>query len=650
MCGISGICNISNLSFSIKTSDLNSMKNELNHRGPDDSGIWASDYHKIGFAHNRLSIIDLSSSGHQPMLDSENTIVVSFNGEIYNYKSLKKELTILGHNFRSNTDTETIIYAYKEWGIDFLDKLDGMFAIALFDLKKNELFLIRDRIGIKPLYFSIQSGILSFASEIKALWPLAWNKKEFSKIAIYHYLSFMVSPAPYTIFRSVYKLPAGFYMHINHNRKISFKEWYDPIKTLSPREKADFEDENFCLENIGDLLVQATEKRLMSDVPFGAFLSGGIDSSLNVALMSEYTNKINTFTIGFSDQPESNEMKWARLVAKKFDTNHHEVIISEKEAFEFYEKMVYHLDEPLADCVCIPFYYVSKLAKESGMKVVQVGEGADELFFGYDTYAKLNKFHKNVWAPSERIFPTLAKMPIYHLAKLIAPYNHSLQELIFNWAGQRNLFWGGAIAFNEHQKKAILEPSIFRNNDLEESNDQIAQQIFKEMRQEFDGFSIVDFHSSKIKDGDFGQKMLYLELKQRLPELLLMRADKMSMASGIEARVPFLDHNLVEFMLNVPLSLKFKHRITKYLLKKFAKNWLPEEIINRKKVGFAAPTVKWFEHGRLFPKYFNEISKTNKLKNQLFKEEIREITKTFSTNKSCSAVQSWTLQNLWAMK
>jgi len=485
---------------------------------------------------------------------------------------------------------------------------------ALFDLQKNELYLIRDRIGIKPLYFSTQNGIFSFASEIKALWNLPWMKKEIDKEAFYHYLTFMVSPAPNTIFNQVFKLQAGNYLKIDQNKKINFCEWYTPIKLLSHSEKKEIEDEVFCLEKIEFLLKESIKKRMMSDVTVGAFLSGGIDSSLNVALMSELGCKIKTFTVSFSDGPEFNELKWARLMAKKFDTDHHEIIISEKEAFNFYDSMVYHLDEPLADCVCVPFYYVAKLARDCGIKVVQVGEGADELFFGYSTYVSYLNFYKRYWRTSQKLVPDFFKKICYKVGENIFSLSANKLEILKNWSHKRDLFWGGAIAFTENEKKKLFE----KNN--------------------FDSYSFVELHNSKLKefypDVDFINQMMYLELKHRLPELLLMRTDKMSMASGVEARVPFLDHKLVEFMLQVPGSLKFKRGQTKYLLKKVAEKILPKNVVYRKKVGFAAPTVRWFDRGKYFPGYFKKLTKEQRGKYDLFFRQSLD-----------NAVQKWTVQN-----
>ncbi|MFH1831808.1 MAG: asparagine synthase (glutamine-hydrolyzing) [bacterium] len=651
MCGFTGFCSLGKNFPQDPIKLLTNMHEKITHRGPDDFGTWISEQHNIGIANRRLAIIDLSSAGKQPMIDKEQTVVISYNGEIYNHPKLRQELISLGYNFFSNCDTESLLYAYKEWGIDCLKHIEGMFAGVIFDRHKNELFIFRDRIGIKPAYFSIQNNMLSFASEIKALWALDWNKKNISQQALYHYLTFMVTPAPYTIFEQVYKLPAGFYMKLDTNRKISFHEWYTPLKTISQAEQKDFMREDFCVENIKKLLEESVHQQMASDVPFGTFLSGGIDSSLNVALMSKFIGKVKTFTVAFSDGPEHNELKWARLVAKHFDTDHHEIIISEKEAFEFYKNMTYFLDEPLADCVCIPFYYVAKLARESGVTVAQIGEGADELFFGYDTYARYHNFHKKIWNPSQKIIPTIARRAISNLAAQIAPTKLGRLEIIDNWARDRNLFWTGSIAFNEHQKQKILQEPIFTPSKLTQNmHDPIIEKIYPGLKQEFDSYAIVNYHLNNIKKHDahasFSQQMLYLELKQRLPELLLMRADKMTMATSIEGRVPFLDHKLVEFMMNVPINLKFKNNITKYLLKKAAIGILPDEIINRKKIGFAAPTQRWFSSGKYFSEYFKQASYNS---GQNFTPVAQNMHKYLSESEASLAVKKWVLQNIWSL-
>lgn len=627
MCGIAGYLNLNKQDFKLDKDILFKMQKSISHRGPDSFGTWISEKNFVAFAHSRLSIIDLSSAGHQPMMDTNKTVVISFNGEIYNHLKLRRKLESLGYKYFSNTDTETLIYAYKEWGIKFLDKLDGIFSMAIFDLNKNHFYLIRDRIGVKPAYYSLQSGIFSFASEIKALWQLPWLNKKIKKESVYDYLTFMVTPAPKTIFEDIYKLEAGNYISIDFNKKVEIKNWYSPLDNKIFKDK-DVNNEKFVLDKIEQLLINSIEKRMISDVPVGAFLSGGLDSSLNVALMSKFSSNIKTFTVAFSDYPESNEFKWARKVSKLFNTDHHEIVISEKEAFDFYESMVYQLDEPLADPVCIPFYFISKLAKDNGIKVVQVGEGADELFFGYSTYMSYKNFYDKYWNYSSKFTPQILKDFIYKSANKIIPRKSNHLEIIRNWSQSRALFWSGAVSFNERQKENIF-------NNLHG-----------------DSFNQVNRHLNNLSSyDDFTKQMMYLELKNRLPELLLMRADKMSMLNGVEARVPFLDHNLVEFMLNVPGKLKTKNNVTKYLLKKVAEKYLPKEIIYRKKVGFAAPATRWMiGDGKYFKPYFLSLLEKEFSGESIFNKNIKDLSKVYDTHNFGFGIQKWTLQNLLALK
>lgn len=637
MCGIAGYKTLTNQNKEIHDEHLLAMQRSLAHRGPDGGGIWKSQKHQIGFAHRRLSIIDLSKAGLQPMVSNDGNTIVCYNGEVYNYQEIKKNLIDLGHTFRTNTDTEVLIHAFQEWGIQFIQKLEGMFAFALFDKKKNELYLVRDRIGIKPLYFSTRSGFISFASEIKALWQLPWMHKAISPVAASHYFTFMVTPAPYTLYKNIYKLPAGFFAKCDAHNNLTFHEWYSPITTISNQEKKDFANERFCIKNIQHLLTQATKKRMISDVPFGAFLSGGIDSSLNVALMAQHIKKVKTFTVAFAGEEETNELKWARLIAKKFDTDHHELIITEQNAFDFYKKMTYHLDEPLADCVCIPFYYIAKLARERGLSVVQVGEGSDELFFGYNIYAQYQKIYKKFWKPTLHLVPPFAKKLTYLGAKMFLSKRNHLMDTLYKWGYDQNLFWGGATATNAIQKKVLLAAANIEKNDFE--HDPIIEKIYPGLEQSYDSHTIIDYHMKKLQERDphasFIKAMAYIELKQRLPELLLMRADKMAMATSIEGRVPFLDHKLVEFALNIPDHIKFKANTTKYILKKACEGIIPDKIIYRKKVGFGAPIIRWFSHQGPFVKQFQD--------NNLF-------VKNSSNNVYSNALQKWVLQNFASAK
>lgn len=602
MCGFAGYIATDD-SFLCDDTLLKKMHEEIAHRGPDGHGIWTSLKHKVALIHRRLSIIDLSDAGAQPMIDADSSVIISFNGEIYNYKVLKKELQKRGHVFITQTDTEVFLYAFKEWGIACLDKLDGMFAGVLGNLKTNEWYLFRDRMGVKPCYFSEKDGYLSFASEIKALWCLPWIQKKLSTRALYHYLTFMVSPAPLTLYKDIYKLPAGHYAKLDPQKNLTFHEWYNPLNAKKLYLEKEINDEQFCVERIRELLRESVKKRMMSDVPFGVFLSGGVDSSLNVALMSEFTDQVKTFNVSFSDGPEYSEVEWARKVSHQFGTDHHEIVISEKEAFQFYKKMVYHQDEPIADCVCIPLYYVSKLLKDSGTTVVQVGEGSDELFCGYQSYAQYIDTYNRYYKPTQFIPQSIKKTGAWFAGKLFPTKQYHL-ALLNQWASGQSLFWTGAFALSEKTKQELFLSL------KEEGEDPILKKIYPEMNQKYDSYSIVEYHLQQLykkqKNPEFLTSMIYSELKQRLPELLLMRVDKMTMATGVEARVPFLDHTFVEFALQIPMHLKYKNGITKYILKKASEGILPNDVIYRKKMGFAAPTARWIKEHNYFGSYFEE--------------------------------------------
>ncbi len=604
MCGIAGFCNLSNSGFSIDESLLYAMQKSLEHRGPNGYRTWSSHEHGLALVHRRLSIVDLSDAGFQPMFDQEKTVAVCCNGEIYNHSELRKELESYGHVYQSNSDTETIVHAYKQWGIQCLHKFDGMFAIVIFDFKKNELYLVRDRIGIKPLYFSVQGGVLSFASEIKALWTLPWIEKAIKRTALYHYLTYLVTPAPMTLYDGVYKLPASFYLKVDVRRNVTFQEWYTPIIHTPASSKELFADEDYCVDTIRKMLRASVKQQMMSDVPFGVFLSGGIDSSLNVALMSECIDQVKTFNVSCSDGPEYSEVAWARKVAHHYGTDHHEIVITEQDAFKFFEKMVYHQDEPLGDCVCVPLYYVSKLLKDSGVTVVQVGEGSDELFCGYSTYARYLDAHPSL-SLSQRYVPGFFKRAAASVFETAFPRRIDKIELANNWAHDRSLFWGGAVVFSETLKRSTGIMQTF------DEYDPIVAQIYPRFDQRADSHAVVQYHFERLQaldpQADFLKSMIYLELKQRLPELLLMRVDKMTMATSVEGRVPFLDHHLVEFALQIPQELKYKDGITKYILKKACEGILPHDVIYRKKMGFAAPITRWMSQGGLFREHMQDM-------------------------------------------
>src|SRR5713101_4424358 len=385
MCGICGVWEYGASRGNIRREFVTSMRDVMTHRGPDDAGELIFDEARGGFGFRRLSIIDLSEAGHQPMHGCTDRVWLVFNGEIYNHAALREGLEQRGHVYASRTDSETILHLYEERGLDFVQDIEGDYAIAVWDADRERLVLARDRAGVKPLYFYQKDGRFIFASEIKAILEHPAVTPEVDEEALCHYLTLLTTPAPQTLFRDVRKLSAGHMLVVNRGGPARMTQYWDALPPACPVVRSEAEHQR----NILELLRASIKKRMMADVPFGVFLSGGVDSSANVALMSELmTQPVQTFTVGFEDSEELNELDTARAVASRFRTDHHEVIIGQQDMLKFLPELVFHQDEPLADPVCVPLYYVSKLARETGTVVVQVGEGADEIFAGYDWFRK----------------------------------------------------------------------------------------------------------------------------------------------------------------------------------------------------------------------------------------------------------------------
>lgn len=584
MCGICGIFKYGSVQPEITEALIEQMRDKMTHRGPDDASLYISPDRRVGLGHRRLSIIDLSPAGLQPMTNEDGSIWISFNGEIYNHRRLRGDLLVKGHLYNSETDTETILHLYEERGLDFVQALEGMFAIALWDSNLNRLVLVRDRLGVKPLYYTNLPGQLLFASEIKGLLAHPGVIRDINEEALYHYLTFLTTPAPHTLFRGIEKLPAGHMLVVEKNGDTKLTRYWDAI-VPSPAEEY---SEEFCIERIRSLLYESVDKRMMSDVPFGVFLSGGVDSSANVALMANLTDRVRTFTVGFKDADGYNELEYARQISNTFRTEHHEVIIDCEDVVDFLPDLIFHQDEPIADPVCVPLYYVSKLVRDSGTIVVQVGEGSDEIFSGYNSYIDYLNIYERVWRHVESI-PKLARKGLgavltpfaNTIASRILPRGQKLfPELVRRLRTGEELFWGSVVIYDEVSKNELLSPS-FRNRTRMLSSYTAAKNYIDTIRRE-------------KPSADFLERMIYLELKLRLAELLLMRVDKITMATSIEARVPFLDHKLVEFAMNIPRHLKYKNGQPKYILKKALEGIVPNNIIYRKKQGFGLPIKEWF--------------------------------------------------------
>lgn len=577
MCGIVGSLAFDNNGVEVRPEILKQMRDAMAHRGPDGKGLWISRDRKIGLGHRRLAIIDVSPVANQPMTNADETLWIVFNGEIYNHASIRTKLEKTGRYLwkTDHSDTEVILHAFAEWGISCLEKFRGMFAFALWDARQRELWLVRDRIGVKPLYYSLSDGRINFASEIKALLEDPGQKRSLNVEALYHYLSFLTTPAPETLFAGIHKLQPATWIRVGSDGSTEQSKYWDvwdhtqPLRGVSDQEVA---------ERLLHILREAVQLRKVSDVPVGVFLSGGIDSSTNAALFSEGESRpVRTFSIGYKGNYESyqNELNYARQVAEFVGAEHHERLLTEADLLDFLPRMIRLQDEPIADPVCVPLYYVSQLARENGVIVCQVGEGADELFCGYRSWKVKHALQQmNEWP-----VPGSVKRMALHVLRSAGKAESFSWELLRRGADDMPIFWGGAEVFTEEGKQQLLSAETRRG---------LAGLTSWEVVQSF-----YNQFQSKAWEKSALNWMSYLDLNLRLPELLLMRVDKMSMGVSLEGRVPFLDHKFVEFALSIPASQRYKNRELKAILKLAVRGVIPNNVIDRKKQGFGVPVFEW---------------------------------------------------------
>jgi len=577
MCGITGAFGWGQSRFDVDEATLWRMTDAMAHRGPDGRAIHFDPARRIGLGHRRLSIIDLAA-GHQPMANDDGSLWIVFNGEIYNHAAIRSRLEAKGVRFQTRCDTEAILRLYEERGEECVHELQGMFAFAIWDARQGRLFLARDRIGIKPLYWCDAGGRFLFASELAALFEHPAVPREMDVESFYHHLSFMSVPAPRTMFQGIAKLAPGHRMRVDRSG-VHVERWWDALDAprLAPAEWA---DEDAVAERILEKLRTAVEDRMMSDVPFGVFLSGGIDSSVCTALMAQCSDlPINTFTVGYSGAgtEQLNELHHARRIAERYRTNHREVVIGHREVMDYLPRLLDHQDEPVADPVCVPLYYVSKLAADAGIKVIQVGEGSDELFMGYPPFLQTIRFHDRVTRPLRRL-PRPLRAGVYAAAgpalRAIGRRARSWEELLRRSVDEHP-FWGGAVPLTDRQKEAVVP-----GRPPGASSWEVVRAFHDEIERRW-------------PDADCVQHMSYVELRQRLPELLLARVDKITMSVSLEARVPFLDHRLVEYVLRLPQQVKIRGDQTKAILKRAVRDLLPDDLIHRRKQGFPAPMSQW---------------------------------------------------------
>jgi asparagine synthase (glutamine-hydrolysing) len=577
MCGIVGV--FERDGAPVDLDRVATLRDVMTHRGPDDAGLWRREpLGDVAFGSRRLAIVDLSEAGRQPMASEDGLVHVAFNGEIYNHEPLRTELERRGHRFRSRCDTEVLVHLYEEYGAAMVDRLVGMFALAIWDERRERLFLSRDRLGIKPLYWIDDGRRFAFASEIKSLLPVL-ARREIDPVALRQYLTFVTVPPPRTLFAGVNKLPPACTLIVERHGAGEPDRYWDPIAA-----SADYDGEQIDWESeLRFRLERSVQRRLMSDVPVGVFLSGGVDSSTNVALMSRLTNEpVNTFTVGFRRREDLNEFVWARRVAEQFGSRHQEIELDASDLWSFLPELVHHQDEPIADPVCVPLHFVSRLAKESGVTVVHVGEGADELFAGYPTYVRADAFARGLWRRLRRLPPPLRRLVARGGEAALAsiPRLEIHREALRRSADpEGHLWWGGAVAFYEHALDRLTTPALVRDAGSERPRDVVAA---------------IAADAARAGARDELDAIIYQDLRLRLPELLLMRVDKLTMANSVEARVPFLDHELVELAMAIPHAEKIRAGVGKQVLKRAVADLLPAELVWRPKQGFATPVSEWF--------------------------------------------------------
>jgi asparagine synthase (glutamine-hydrolysing) len=566
MCGIAGIVGPeASLSASERREALTRMCQVIEHRGPDDQGIHIDRGLALGM--RRLSIIDLVT-GHQPISNEDKSIWIVFNGEIYNFKELRDDLIARGHTFQTNSDTETIVHLYEEEGEQCVAKLRGMFAFAIWDGRERKLFLARDRVGVKPLHYCIVGDSLIFGSEIKSILQYPRLEREVNLEALSNFLTFGYVPDPHTAFSGIEKLPPGHILIFKDGRKSVRRYWDFDYRDRSGEPAR---DDQYYIERLRELLMESVRLRLVSDVPLGAFLSGGIDSSTVVAMMARLMDRpVKTFSIGFAES-SFDELHYARIAARHLGTDHHEFIVT-PDVCSLIEEIVWHHDEPFADISSIPTYMVSKMAREH-VTVALSGDGGDELFAGYDRYV------------IDRSREKFELVPRFIRRNLMLPVARALPRAAFGKRFIRNValepdarYVDSLSYFNEQNKRELLSSDFIRHIDAHDSS--------AEFRRLFEAPA-----SRERID-----HLMYLDSKTYLPGDVMTKVDRMSMANSLEAREPLLDHKLIEFAQTIPAAAKLRGSVTKNILKLAVRGLIPDEIINRRKQGFDVPINHWFRH------------------------------------------------------
>jgi len=613
MCGIAGFVESSTTTspFGADSSRalVHRMCDVIRHRGPDDEGVWVDEGVALGM--RRLSIIDLST-GHQPIHNEDRSVWIVFNGEIYNFRELRRELEAIGHRFYTSTDTEVIVHAYEQWGKHAIARLRGMFGLAIWNTRTRELLVARDRIGIKPMHYATVNGRMYFGSELKSLLQAPDLPRELDPDALDHYLSFLYTPRDGSIFKSVRKLPPGHLLTWQDGRIAIDQYWEMPADETFTGSEAD------AVSQLRAVLTDAVRSHLVSDVPLGAFLSGGIDSSLVVGLMSEVSGaRVKTFSIGF-DEPEFDELEPARKVAQHFGTDHHEFVVK-PDGVSILDRLVSHFDEPFADSSAIPTWYVSEMARRH-VTVVLSGDGGDELFGGYDRYVP----HPRVIA-FDRYSPRALRR-VAEIAAARLPHGARGKNFLRHVGRDDQGRYLDAIRFfGADEKPALLTADLRRAIEGPDPETRLA------------------CHFERFAHLPWPSQMMRFDAETYLPEDVLTKVDRMSMAHSIESRVPLLDNEVIAFASALPASLKIKDGRRKHVLKEVAAALLPAEILNRRKQGFGVPLGTWFR-GNLRELFADTLLSPASLQRGYFQPAfVRQIVDEHVTGKRDHTLRLWQL-------
>lgn len=598
MCGIVGVLNFKEKK-PVDKSLLNKMTNIISHRGPDGEGFYFDNQNGLGFGHRRLSIIDIEG-GFQPMVSEDENYIITFNGEIYNYRELRNELANLGVSFKTNSDTEVLLKLYIQYGIDCLNKLNGIFAFGVWDKVKKELIIARDHLGIKPVYYFDNGSTFIFSSEIKAILQHPAYQKEIDKEAIDLYLTFRHSPSPKTLFRNIFLLPQGTFLKASSSGVSKYQYYWDSVSEINYSRK---------LDEWVELLSPATEKavvsQMVSDVPISISLSGGVDSNTILSIVSSKSeNKVASFTIGFTENEKYDEVGFAKKAEDFFKTKVVSKILSAEDYQEWFSSYIWHLEEPLGNESALAYYHVAKLAHDNGIKVLLNGQGADELFAGYP---------RHIGERYQYLFPSFSKF-------FLKPFLPNLQ----NEQLRRSLY---ALTEKDELKRFFLVYSIF----LPREKEKLYKKEFLDNSDIYNGLEYLKPYFKRFTNHSSLDKMLYIDTRFSLPDNLLLAEDKMAMAASVEARVPFLDVDYVKLVESIPAKFKINKGTIKFIHKKNLKNFIPDEIINRKKIGFGNPMEKWLVNQ--LEDTFNEmVNDKDSIINQLFNKEY--VQKLFADHKS----------------